>query len=126
MNSDETNKRNKRTKKELYKEERERLITTLNGLMGMDEKNILIKEEFDNNIELKEYLKKNIETIRLYYKSSSWGYFTSEHHNREKHELSLLRAIYKDSGYKIITNSKILIINNIKKKYTLMHFHKIN
>ena len=31
MNSDESNKRNKRTKKELYKEERERLITTLNG-----------------------------------------------------------------------------------------------
>ena len=25
--------------------------------MGMDENNILIKEEFDNNIELKEYLK---------------------------------------------------------------------
>lgn len=126
MDNDVSNKRNKRTKKELYKEERERLITTLNGLMGMDEKNKRVYYvDIINNEELKKYLNENLKNIRIWYRSASWGYFSAHHHKREESDITtLIRPIYKNEDYEILSTSKTAIKNGIKKQYIELYFKK--
>jgi hypothetical protein len=75
-------------------------------------------------MKLKEYIIENVENIKKYYTCSKWGYFTCQHNGYEKDEVPLMRAIYKDDGYKILSNQKTLTRKNIKKVYTELHFIK--
>jgi hypothetical protein len=46
-------------------------------------------------------------------------------HHVKKNEITLMKSIYKDHGYKFASSSKtILRDNGIKKKCTILHFLK--
>jgi hypothetical protein len=128
-NIDDNNSQNKkkvrRNKKQLFVVERKTIIDKLSHIIKLEEKkNVVVYDDLVENMELKEYIIENIENIKKYYTCSKWGYFTCQHHGYEKDEVTLMRAIYKDDGYKIASKLKTMFRNGIKKKCTELYFIK--
>jgi len=126
-NSDNKNERKIRsTKKELYKKEREEIINDLNKIIGIDEKNnSIFLYELERNDKVKEYIRMNLKRIRRYHKTGSWGYFSNELSKGKGNEIGLLRSLYNDNDYDIISKMKINNFEDIKKQYTMLMFYKI-
>ena len=104
-----------------YKEEREKLVLELEKLMGLTENNRgILLYDLEHNEQLKEYLKQQIVNIKKYYKCGTWNYFVNQHtkEGEQLSEISLLKAIFMDDGYEIISRKKIKTIDNIKKHMT--------
>ena len=72
-------------------------------------------------MELKEYIIENVELIKKYFSCSSWAYMTAKHHNLELNEVTFMKALFKDNGYKIVSNQKTLTRKNIKKAYKILY-----
>ena len=116
-------KKNRRNKKELFKIEREEIINKIIEIMKIKENNYkIINDDFISNIELKNYIIENIDSIKKYYAFSKIGYFTCHHHGYDKNEFTLAKAIFKNHGYTIVSKKKTLEINGIKKKYKELYF----
>ena len=83
-NSDNLNENNKRckkrsTKKEMYNEEREKIIQELNKILGVDENNNYVyKCEIETNKEFENYIKEHMIEIRKMWKTGLWGYFSNK------------------------------------------------
>jgi hypothetical protein len=122
--SDSSNERKRRTKKEIYQTERNEIINNLNKILGLNDKNSLFYYELENNNELKEYLKNNIENIRKYFKTGTWGYFSNEPLKGMGNEINLVRALYNDCDYNILSKRKTGKVNNEKKLVTELYFTK--
>ena len=126
-NIDDNNSQNKkkvrRNKKQLFVVERKAIIDKLSQIIKLEEnKNVVVYDDLVENMELKEYLIDNVENIKKYFSCSNWAYMTAHLHNIEKNEVSLMKAMFKDDGYKILSNQKTLTRKNIKKVYTELHF----
>ena len=118
--------RNRPCKSERFLQERKEIINKLNSIIGINEKdNNVCLFDLENNYILKEYLLNNIEKIREYYKTGTWGYFSKDLSKGMGNEISLLRAIYNNSNYKITSSRKIATKNGVKKLYTQLYFNKI-
>jgi hypothetical protein len=120
--------RNKPTKAQIYKEERTVIILELEKLMGLNVKNGgVLLHDLEHNIELRAYLKENVMNIKKYYKCGTWNYFVNQHTKEGEalSEISLLRAIFKDENYEIISRKKIKLIDGIKKHMTNLIFLKL-
>jgi len=131
-NSDNPNENSKRikkrsTKKELYKKEREGIINELNEIIGLYEKNnSVFLYELERNEKIKEYMQLNLKKIRRYHKTGSWGYFSNDMSKGMGNDIGLLRTLYTDNDYNILSKLKINNFDNIKKQYTLLLFCKKN
>ena len=64
--------------------------------------------------------------IKKYFKYGNWGYFTKDESRGMGNIVSLIRAIYNDSGYKVVGQYKVACFNDIKKQYTQLIFMKKN
>ncbi len=118
-------KRNKLTKKQQYSNEREIFINNLNNIIGIDEKNNChFLCELEKNDEIKKYLIDNIEDIKKYYKIGKWGFFSGDVSKGKNNYIGLVRSLYLDSDYEIISKSKMATFNDIKKQYTMWDFRK--
>jgi hypothetical protein len=118
-------KRNKLTKKQQFKNEREILINNLNNIIGITkENNCYFLCELEKNDNIKKYLSDNIEDIKKYYKVGKWGFFSNDILKGKDNFIGLLRSLYLDSDYEIISKSKIATFDNIKKQYTMWDFRK--
>jgi hypothetical protein len=123
--SEEKIKMKKRaTKKEKYAQERKEIIQELNEIVGINQNNQIFLYELERNEKVNEYLKKNIEKIRKYHKTGSWGYFSNEQTKGKGNDLGLLRSIYLDNDYSILSKLKINNFDNKRKQYTLLIFLK--
>jgi len=123
--SNEKKRRNKLTKAQQYKEERQKIVLELEKLMGLTENNRgILLYDLEHNEQLKEYLKEQIDNIKKYYKCGTWNYFVNQHtkEGEQLSEISLLKAIFKDDRYEIISRKKIKTIDNIKKHMTNLIF----
>jgi len=79
VSSDSSNERKRRTKKELFQKERDEIIENLNKLLGLNkENNSIFYYELENNEKAREYIRNNIENIRKYFKTGTWGYFSND------------------------------------------------
>ena len=128
-NSDNINENKKRckkrsTKKELYQEERNEIIKELNEIIGINEKNEIFLYELERNEKAKEYLKNNMSKIRKYHKTGTWGYFSNNLSKGKGNEIGLLRTLYMDNNYSVLSKLKMNSFNNVKKQYTLLIFYK--
>ena len=124
-NSNENIKKHRRSKEELYTEERKMIIENINVLIGLNKnKYSVIYADLTENEELKNYLITNLDLIKKYYMCGTWSYFVSHLHKYEKNEVSLMKSIYKSDGFIITSKSKTLVKNNIKKNYTELYFIK--
>ena len=124
--SDRSNKnkekrtRNRLNKREKYKEEREELIKELEKRMGLTEeiRGVLLYD-LEKNEELKEYLLDNMENIKKIYKCGGWNYFIKK---EEREEIGLLKSIFKDEKYELISKRQFKEIEEKKKQYTYLYF----
>ena len=98
---------NRRSKAVRFSEKREELI-----------------KELEKNEKVKEFLKNNINKIRKYHKTGSWGYFSKDISKGKDNEIGLLRTLYLDNDYNILSKLKINNFDNKKKQYTLLIFFK--
>lgn len=122
---EEHNIKNRRTKKELFEKERNDILTKLNNLIGLNEKNnSILLVELQNNEELKKEIISMIDDIQKYYRCCRWGYFVWENNGRKGDEITLLRAIYKDHDYNILTKNVITEYNGVKTRYVKLFFIK--
>ncbi len=126
-NSDNINENGKRrsTKKKLYEKERKEIIKELNEIIGINENNnSIFLYELEKNEKIKEYIKNNIKRIRKYHKTGTWGYFSNDLLKGKGNEIGLIRTLYIDNDYDILSKLKINNFDNIKKQYTQLIFYK--
>jgi len=129
-NVNENKKREKRTrirpsKAERYSKEREEFVKELNILTGINEKNNIILYELNKNEKLKEKIRELVPLIKKYYKTCNWGYFSNDEKKGKGNEIGLLKTIYKNEGYKILTKRKLCEYEGIKKLQTELYFLKL-
>ncbi len=118
--SGEKRKRNKLTKAQQFKEERQKIVLELEKLMGLTESNRgILLYDLEHNEKLKEYLKEQVENIKKYYKCGTWNYFIQKEENRDL--IGLLKSILKNEKYKLINDKKYIEKNGNKKQYTYLH-----
>jgi hypothetical protein len=125
VESDTNNKKKvRRNKKKFYVEERNLLISKLDNLLNIEKNNYaIVYDDLVENTELINFLNDNAEYIKKIYSASAWVYYNPQH--VKKNEITLMKSIYKDHGYKFASSSKtILRDNGIKKKCTILHFLK--
>ena len=112
--------RNKPTKAQQFKEERQKIILELENLMGLSETNRgVLLYDLEHNERLKEHLKEIIPQIRKYYKCGTWNYFIQPEENRDL--IGLLKSILKNENYQLINKKKFLDITGVKKLYTQLY-----
>jgi hypothetical protein len=128
-NSDNVNENNKRGKKtrnrpskaERFGEEREKLIKELEKMIGLtEEMRGVLLYDLEHNNELK--LRELVPEIKKYYRTCSWGYFSKEEKKGMDNEIGLLKAMYKNEGYNILTKRKTCEYDgkkNYKQNYIL-------
>ena len=118
-------KKKRSTKKELYSQEREEIIKELNKIIGLDEnKNGIFLYELERNEKVKEFLKNNMDKIRKYHKTGTWGYFSNDISKGKGNEIGLIRTLYIDNDYDILSKLKMNNYDNLKKQYTQLIFYK--
>ncbi len=129
-NSDTPNENGKRckkrsTKKELYQKERDEIIKELNEIIGINENNNgIFLYELEKNEKIKHYIKNNMEKIRKFHKTGTWGYFSNDLLKGKGNEIGLIRTLYIDNDYDILSKLKMNNFDNIKKQYTQLIFYK--
>lgn len=119
-NSENINENNKRckkrsTKKEMYREEREEIIKKLNEIIGINKNNEIFLYDLERNEKVKDFLKNNILNVQKYYKCGTWGYFSNDPKKGSGNEITLLRSIYKNDDYDILSK-RIMNEREGKKK----------
>ncbi len=121
-NSSEDKKKVRRNKKEYYNDERENILQELKLLMDLEKDNSILLAKLRDNDKLKQKLTSILEDIKKYYRCSTWGYFVALNNSEKTDEITLLRSIFKDHGYKIYSKDIITEYNGIKQRYTKLIF----
>ncbi len=115
----------RRNKKILFNDERTLIINKLDTLIGLnDDNNSVLLVELYKNEELIKYLNDIVEDIKKYYRCCRWGYFVWENNEKKGDEITLLRAIYKDHNYDILSKNVLIEYDGVKKRYTKLFFIK--
>jgi hypothetical protein len=118
-------RRNRPDKKTRYTKEREEMINKLNKLIGIDEKNnSVFLCELENNPVLKGEIESLLDDIKKYHKYGNWGYFSNDPIKGHDNHIALIRAIYNDNDFDVVSKHKISTFDNIKKQYTQLLFYK--
>jgi hypothetical protein len=126
-NSDDSGKRkrNKLTKAQLFKEQRQKLVLELENLMGLTESNrSVLLYDLEHNEKLKDYLRDQVKNIKKIYKCGTWNYFVNQYtrEGEKISEISLLKSIFKDEKYEIVSKIKIKNEDNKKIHMTTLKF----
>ena len=101
------------------------MISKLNKLIGIDEKNnSVFLYELENNPVLKGEIESMLDDIKKYHKYGHWGYFSNDDKQGKGNVIGLMRAIYSDNDYEILSKMKTMTFDNIKKQYTQLLFYK--
>ncbi len=125
VSSDSSNERKRKTKKELYSKNRNEFMENLNKLLGLNkENNSIFYYELENNKQAREYVRNNIENIRKYFKTGTWGYFSNDSLKGMGNEIGLIRSLYTDCDFDITSKLKTHTFNGVKKQYKFLTFYK--
>jgi hypothetical protein len=100
-------KRNRLDKKTRYAKERNELIEKLNNLIGINKtKNTIFLYELEKNANLKSELEQLVPNIKKYFKYGHWGYFSNDTNRGQYNHIGLMRSIYTDCDYEILSKLK--------------------
>ncbi len=123
----EKRSRNRPSKSERYSEEREELVKELEKKMGLSEESRgILLYDLEHNEELKKYLRDRIPEIKKLYKCGTWNYFVKQHtkEGEEPSEIGLLKSIFKNEKYELVSKMKYAEREGEKKKYSHIYFFK--
>jgi len=112
----------RRNKKLFYHNERNEILNKLIQLINFNNDKSILLVQLKDNQELINYLTSITDNIKKYYRCSTWGYFVSINNGENADEISLLKAIFKDHGYRIFSKDITTEYNNVKKRYTTLYF----
>lgn len=129
-NINENKKRNKSknrsTKEKMFIEEREEIINELEKKMGLTkEKRTIMLYELENNENIRKRMKELDEIIKRIYRSSNWGYYSTDKKKGMGNEITLLRSVFKNSGYNVESKRKTVNVNGEKKIQIQLGFYKL-
>ena len=117
--------KNRPTKNEFYKEEREQFIKELNQILGLTlENKYVVKNDLENNINFKLFIENNIDKIRKMWKTGLCGYFSNDVKKGSGNLLGLYRTMLNDSDYLIFSKQKIISVNGSKERRTVYFIEK--
>lgn len=117
-------KRNKPSKEEHYKNEREDFLNELNNFLGLnDDNNTLLYNQIKQNKLLLEFINSNEDKIKKYFKYGKWGFYQNYDDNT-KDLGTLIKNIYKHEKYTIYTKRITLKENDTKINATQLIFYK--
>jgi hypothetical protein len=117
-------KRNKPSKEEHYKNEREDFLNELNNFLGLsDDNNTLLYTKIKQNKLLLEFINSNEDKIKKYFKYGKWGFYQNYDDNT-KDLGTLIKNIYKHEKYTIYTKRITLKENDTKINATQLIFYK--
>jgi hypothetical protein len=109
-----TNK-NSKTKNVLFKKEQQEVANKLHIILGItDTNNSFILDDLKSNEEQQKQIIELEGDVKKYFKYASWPYFKKTVDNRY---LSLMRSIYKNTGYNITYK-----ITSRNKKYIYIYY----
>ena len=118
-----TQKRIKLTKEELYKNERKQFIDELNDVLHLDTNKIYF-HIINNDNDLQLFINKNESKIKKYFKCGNWSYYRSNS-KIDKRELgTLIKNIYKSQKFTIHSKSVNITVNNKSIGTKQLFFYK--
>lgn len=112
----------RRNKKLFYHNERNEILNKLIQLINFNNDKSILLVQLKDNQELINYLTSITDNIKKYYRCSTWGYFVSINNGEIGDKITLLKAIFKDHGYRIFSKDITTEYNNVKKRYTTLYF----
>lgn len=105
----------KKTKKDLYSTERLDVLNKLNKIININDDNKIINPyNLDNDIEIQNQIFSLIPDIKKFFKYGAFPYFCRKEYNNRQY-LSLIKSIYKDMGFNIVSTQKSILIDGVKK-----------
>ena len=111
--------KNRSTKKELYRKERENIIKKMNKILCIDEtKNYVYLYDIENNEIIKNRINELSEEIRKYFKVGNWNYYIMKNNSEKPQEIGLIRAVYRDED--IIMTKKESKNNSVHNRKLLV------
>jgi CRISPR/Cas system-associated endonuclease Cas3-HD len=116
--------RTRKTKEDKYKEEREELIKELENLIGLNESNRKILSNDLEREEIKARMRELSEKISKIYSVSRWGYYSKDIKKGMGNEITLLRSVFKNSGYNIVSKRKTIERDGKKGIESEIYFYK--
>jgi len=113
--------RQRPTKKELYKKEREEILNKINSILGIskDNNNIYLYD-IENDEEKKQKILALSEDVKKYFKAGDWGVFKTE--LCKNNAILLFKSIYKEINYQILAKNAYIKRNDVKintREYTI-------
>ncbi len=118
-------KRNKPTKKDLYKKERQDILNRINTILGINkDNNTIFLYDIENDLNKKTQIFALSDDVKKYFKVGTWGVFCKKE-CQDNHFL-LCKSIYKDMGYEVISKAVDITRDNNKirtTKYTIGQFN---
>jgi hypothetical protein len=124
-NINENGKRMKRrSKKEMYIQEREEIIKELFDVIKITNENkTFILYEIENSQELKNKIEELEERIKKCYKTGNWNYYIQRNNGELSPVIGLLRSIFRDNNIELTKKDISLTLDGKKirtTKYYLM------
>lgn len=106
-------KKTRKNKKLFFHEQRNNILHKLIQLINFNNDKSILLVQLKDNIELKNFLTSIVDDIKKFYRCSTWGYFVSINNGEIGDEITLLKAIFKDHGYRIFSKDITTEYNNV-------------
>lgn len=117
-------KKNRSTKKDLYKKEQEELLAKINIILGINkDNNTLYLYDIENDKDKREKILALSDDVRKYFTASNWSFYRDE--LCKNNHVLLCKSIYKEMGYTVLSKNGYIKRNNEKIKTVLYTIGKI-
>ncbi len=118
-------KKNRSTKKDLYKKEQEEILNKINTILGISkDNNTIYLYDIENDNNKKEQILGLSDDVKKYFKTSNWAFYKDD--ECKGNHVLLCKSIYKDMGYQVLGKALDITRNNEKIRTTKYVIGKFN
>ena len=111
--------RNKLTKKDQYKNERDEIKKNIYELLKIDNSNkTFILYDIENSEEIKNKLNEMEYKIKKYFKVGNWNYYIQKNNGISSPRIGLIRALLKDCDIELTKKDISMMVNGKKIRTT--------
>ena len=115
----ESKKRVRKTKKDMFYNEQLQIIEKINKILNINENNnTFILDQINNDSDKQKEILDLVDEIKKYFKCNDWSYFRGVNNQW----LSLVRSLYKHTGYDITYKQ----VRKTSGNHIVYHINKIN
>ena len=107
----------KKTKKNKFQKERNEIFNKLKNIINITNDNNKIFYHDINNDDIKKQILELKDDILKYYSLSTTSFYNSEKNNKIYNPLSVIRPIFKQHDYEILSKDVTTTRNDIRKRY---------